>query len=182
MHRGLHWGPSEAPSIKSPHKPRQEGQRGRQTQREGTGRQISGTRRVAKVKGRKKKELATKEDTMGASEDVVKTPTGGSRSARRRDVEFMVRILPKLEALMGNVEELMLATVEQQLVIAGQEHEEAPCPAIVGMMMHGQEEYAKVLVGGEVYTREQARAAFDSIQWIAGTRKTKADSEERSLQ
>jgi hypothetical protein len=87
-----------------------------------------------------------------------------------------------MEALMRNVEELLLATVEQQHVIAGQEHEEAPCPAIVGMLMHGEEEYAKVLVGGEVHTREHARATLDNIQWIADKRKTKADSEERTLQ
>ena len=48
--------------------------------------------------------------------------------------------------------------------------------------MHRQEEYAKVLVGGEVHTREQARAAFDSIQWMADRRKTRAYSEERTLQ
>ena len=50
------------------------------------------------------------------------------------------------------------------------------------MLIHGQEEYAKVLVGGEVHTREQARAAFDNIQGSADRRKTKADTEERALQ
>ena len=82
---------------------------------------------------------------------------------------------------MGNVEELLMATVEQQQAIAGQDHEEAPCPAIVGMLMYGQEEYAKVMMGGDAHTREQSRAAFESIQWIADKRKTKAESEERSL-
>ena len=48
--------------------------------------------------------------------------------------------------------------------------------------MHGQEEYAKVLLGGEVLTREHSRAAFDNIQWIADRRKTKADTKERALQ
>ncbi len=33
-----------------------------------------------------------------------------------------------------------------------------------------------------MHTREQARAAFDGIQWIADMRKTKADTEERALQ
>ncbi len=49
-------------------------------------------------------------------------------------------------------------------------------------MIQGQKEYAKVLVGGEVHTRDHARAAFGSIQWIADIRKTKADTEERALQ
>ena len=36
----------------------------------------------------------------------------------------------------------------------GRDHEEAPCPGIVGMLIHGQEEYAKFLMGGgSPYTR-----------------------------
>ena len=49
------------------------------------------------------------------------------------------------------------------------------------MLIHGQEEYTKVLDGGEIHIREQSRAAFEGIQWIADRRKTKADSEERAL-
>jgi hypothetical protein len=87
-----------------------------------------------------------------------------------------------VEALLGNVAEMLLATVEQQQAINGEDHEEAPCPAIVGMLIYGKEEYAKVLMGGDTHTRDQTRAAFEGIQWIADRRKTKADSEERSLQ
>jgi hypothetical protein len=79
-------GPSEAPIIKSPHKPRQEGQRGMQTQLRGTCRQISGTRRMAEVKGRMRKESETKKNTMGTSEDTEQTPSRGGRSTKRRDV------------------------------------------------------------------------------------------------
>jgi hypothetical protein len=50
------------------------------------------------------------------------------------------------------------------------------------MLIHGQEEYAKVLVGGKVHTREPSRATFNKIQWIADRRKMKADTEERALQ
>jgi hypothetical protein len=39
-------GPSEAPNIKSTHKPRQEGQRGRKDQAEGVGMHASGRREV----------------------------------------------------------------------------------------------------------------------------------------
>jgi hypothetical protein len=80
------------------------------------------------------------------------------------------------------MEEMLMATAEQQRAIAGGDHEEAPCPAIVGMLMHGHGEYAKVVMGGDAHTREQTRAAFEGIQWIADRRKTKADSEERALQ
>ena len=40
------------------------------------------------------------------------TSTRRGRTARGREVEYMVRIRPKLKALLGNVEELLLATVE----------------------------------------------------------------------
>jgi hypothetical protein len=66
----------------------------------------------------------------------------------------MGRVRPTVEALLGNVEEMMMATVEQQQTIAGQDHEEAPCPAIVGMLLYGQEEYAKVMMGGDAHTRD----------------------------
>ena len=94
----------------------------------------------------------------------------------------MVRIRPTLEALSGNVEELLLGTVEIQPAHEEREHEEAPRLGILGMLVHGHEEYAYVLVGGEVHTREQTKAAFDNIQWIANRRKTKADTEWRALQ
>jgi len=45
----------------------------------------------------------------------------------------MGRVKPTVEALLGNVEEMLMATVEQQQTIKGQDHEEAPCPAIFGI-------------------------------------------------
>jgi len=105
-----------------------------------------------------------------------------NESTRRKDGSFMGRVRHKIEALLGNAEELLLATAEQQWAIVGQEHEETPCPAIVGMLIFGQEEYAKVLMGGDAHTREQTRAAFEGIQWITDRRKTKPETEERALQ
>ncbi len=93
-----------------------------------------------------------------------------------------MRIRPKLEALLGNIEELLVATLDIQQGMIGQDHQEAPCPAIVGILIQGQDEYAKVMAGGGVHTREQAGATFDIIQWIADMRKTKAETEERALQ
>jgi hypothetical protein len=134
------------------------------------------------MRGRRKTESESRADAGGSERNVVgQTRMKGDRSVRRKDGDFMGRVRPKVEAVMGNVEELQLATTEQQQAIAGQDHEEAPCPAIVGMLIYGQEEYAKVLMGGDAHTREQTRAAFEGIQWIEDMRKTKAESEERSL-
>ena len=58
-------GPSEAPNINSPHRPRQEGPRGRQNRAEGVGRQTSGRRGVAAVKGREKMDSWTTENIAG---------------------------------------------------------------------------------------------------------------------
>ena len=114
--------PSQTPNIKSPHKPRQEGPRGMQTQVGGTCMQTSGKRRGAEVKGRGRMEFGTTENTTGTREDTGHTSTRRGRATRRRDVEYMVRIRPKLEALMGNVEELLLATVELQHEITGKKN------------------------------------------------------------
>jgi hypothetical protein len=50
------------------------------------------------------------------------------------------------------------------------------------MLLHGKGEYGKVMMGGDAHTRDQTRAAFEGIQWIAERRKTKADTKKRSLQ
>ena len=109
-------------------------------------------------------ESRTTENTRRAGGDLGQTSTRKGRAAIGKEVEYMVRIRPTLEALLGNVEDLLLGTVEIQQAHEGRDHEEAPCLGIVGMLVHGQEEYAKVLVGGEVHTREQSRAAFEGIQ------------------
>jgi len=175
-------GLSETPSIKSPFKPSQERQRGRQTHRDGQSKQLGGMRRGAETTGRRRTESHSRAEA-GDSEGNVdgQTRSRGERLTRRRDGDFMGRVRHKIEALMGNVEELLLATAEQQRAIAGQDHEEAPCPAIVGMLIVGHEEFAKILMGGDAHTREQSRAAFEGIQWIADRRKTKAETEERAL-
>jgi hypothetical protein len=103
------------------------------------------------------------ETTTKTKEDHGQTSARRGRAAKGREVDYMLRIRPKLKALMGNVEELLLATVELYQAHEGREHEEAPCFGIVGMLIHSHEEYAKVLVGREIHTREQSRAAFDNI-------------------
>ena len=66
----------------------------------------------------------------------------------------MDRVRSTVEALLGNAEEMLLATGGQHHAIQGHDHEEAPCPALVGMLMHGKEEYAKVMMGGDAHTRD----------------------------
>jgi len=174
--------PSEAPSIKSPHKPRRTGPREGQVLERGAGRRVAGGGRRTDDTGPSKMESGTTGSTRRTGGDRGQPSTRKSKAGRGKEVDYMVRIRPTLEALLGNVEELLLGTADIQRAHEGRDHSEAPCPGIVGMLIHGQEAYAKVLVGGEVHTREQSRAAFDSIQWIADRRKTKADTEERALQ
>ena len=126
-------------------------------------------------------ESGTTENTRRTEGDLGQTSTRRGRAARGQEIEYMVQIRSPLEALLGNEEELLLGTVEIEQAHEGREHEEAPCPGIVGILVHGQKECAKVLVGGEVHTREQSTAAIDNIQWIADKRKTKADTEKRAL-
>ena len=51
-------------------------------------------------------EFGTTENTAGTGEDTGQTSARRGRVIKRREVEYMVRVRPKLEALMGNVEEL----------------------------------------------------------------------------
>ena len=106
----------------------------------------TGIRRRSDVQRPCRMESGTTENTRRTGEVHGQTSTRRRRAARGKEVEYMVRIRPKLEALLGNVEELLLATVELQQAHEGREQEEAPCLGIVGMLIHGQEEYAKVLV------------------------------------
>jgi hypothetical protein len=119
----------EAPSINSPLTPRRERQRGRQPQRGGHDRQLSGTSRGAYRKGRRRTESESRAEERDKEENVAeqtRSKAGRTRSARRKDGDYMGRVKPTVEALLGNVEEMLMATVEQQQTIKGQDHEEAP--------------------------------------------------------
>ena len=83
------------------------------------------------------------------------------RTSRRKQVDYMTQIRPNVEALLGNVEELLLANAGRHQGGAWQGQHDAPCLAVVALLLRGHEECAKALVGGEVRTREQARSAFD---------------------
>ncbi len=71
-------------------------------------------------------ESRTTENTRGERDEHEQTSSRSKRVNRGREVEYMVRIRLKVEALMGNVEEPRLATVELQRAHEGGEHEEAP--------------------------------------------------------
>jgi hypothetical protein len=110
-------GLSEAHSIKSPLKPYQERQRGMQQQRGGSNRQLSGTKGGTDRKGRRRTESKSRTkagDTEGTAAGQTRSRGGRSRSTRRRDGDYMARVRPTVEALLGNVEEMLEATVEQQ--------------------------------------------------------------------
>ena len=64
-------GPSEAPNIKSPLKLRHERQRGRQTQRGGSCRQLSGSRGGAEMKGRRRTESESRADARGSERNAI---------------------------------------------------------------------------------------------------------------
>jgi hypothetical protein len=92
-------GSSEASNIKSPLKPRQERQSGRQAQRGGACRQLSGSRGGAEMKGRRKTETESRADAGGSEGNAPgQTRRGGDRSAKRKDGDYMGRVRPKVEA------------------------------------------------------------------------------------
>jgi hypothetical protein len=160
-------GMSKTPSVKSPHKLRQREQQVRPIREGRENNLIHGGRSSKGEKEQRRQSHMADTLTAGARSSEGNTAARRGRTPKKREVEYMIRVRPTIESLLGNMEELLLATVDMRRERGELEQPEAPCPAIVGLLIHGQEEYAKVLVGGQVHTREQARTSFDSIQWIA---------------
>ncbi len=88
-----------------------------------------------------------------------------------------------MEALLGNLELILVEAAACRHGEPGEEERlDVLCPAIVEPVtdMHGV--MVNALIKGGVSTKEQPRAAFNALQWMADIWKTNADTEERGLQ
>ena len=56
------------------------------------------------------------------------------------------------------------------------------CPAIVQLMVNKQELFVRALLGKGINLWDQTKLAFIRQQWLMDRRKTKAETEERSVQ
>jgi hypothetical protein len=121
--------------------------------------------------------FSTPEETRGTREVTGQTSTRGDRPKKRRDATYLVRVRPVVETLPGNMELILVETaacrqggLEEEMRASG------PCPAIIKLVTDMQEYMAKALIGKRVIAKEQARAEFNKLNWMADKRKTKADT------
>ncbi len=98
--------PSEAPSIKSPHKARRSGASSRQNSiRVGAEQGGKPSRRM----GHKTVDFVASESTAGAGAGDGHTSTRGGGSTRKKEKGYMVRVRATVEILIVNLEVLLLA-------------------------------------------------------------------------
>jgi hypothetical protein len=96
---------------------------------------------------------------------------------------FFQRLKPVMEAILGQLEAALVTGMED---VPGERNEEewasVACPAIVKLMVNKQELFVKALLGRGVSSWDTTKLAFIKLQWLMDRRKTKAETEERSVQ
>ncbi len=87
-----------------------------------------------------------------------------------------------METMLGHLEIVLMTGMEE---IPGElndeEHNDAACPSIARLTVNKQELFARALLG-DVHTWDRTKLFFIRHQWIEDKRKTKAETEERSIQ
>ncbi len=90
-------------------------------------------------------------------------------------------IRPVVETLLGHLEMTLFTSMEDVPgELEAKENPADPCSAIFILATNKQNMFAKELLGRPCGS-DRLTAAFEDLQWITDRRKTKADTEERSL-
>ena len=120
------------------------------------------------------------EDT-GAPDTVRKGQTT-SRS-KRKAREFFQRLKPVMEGLLGQLEATLVTGMEEVPVERNEGvWDNVACPAIVHLVVNKQELFVRALLGKGVSSWDHIKLEFIRLQWLMDRRKTKAETEERSVQ
>jgi hypothetical protein len=87
-----------------------------------------------------------------------------------------------MDGLLGQLETALVTGMEE---VPGERNEpvwvNVACPAIVQLVVNKQELFARALLGRGVSSWDQTKLAFIKLQWLMDRRKTKAETEERSV-
>ncbi len=95
-------GLSEAPSIRSPLKPRQRKAGDGQTKAKASSRLAGNGVADSRERDRGKTKVGLSGHTGGTKEDTGHTSTRRGRTPKRKEQEYIVCVRPKVEALLGN--------------------------------------------------------------------------------
>jgi hypothetical protein len=194
-------GPSEAPSIKNPHKATVEG---KSNNRQRTAEGPRATTKTEKRGGNRILEFATPGPTTTPKSGAGQTTLKGDETAdgtedtaaqcnkrtwqtagrRNRKVGgFFHRLKPVMEGLLGQLEAALVTRMKE---VPGERSEEewdnVACPAIGKLVVNKQELFVRALLGRNVSSWDQTKLAFIRLHWMMDKRKTKAAIEERSVQ
>jgi hypothetical protein len=184
---------SETPSIKSPHTPiRGVGAARRLSRNQGTIDEGEEQQREAAGPSARAALETIEEETSEVEETATQHTTGTRRKSghgsdrrgrppRKRKGGYLDRLRPVMETMLGHLEfTLMTGMEEVPGELNDEEHDDAACPAIARMAMNKQNLFAMALMG-DVHTWDQTKLFFIRHQWIEDRRKTKAETEERSV-
>jgi hypothetical protein len=130
----------------------------------------------------------TAEKTQGeayaaATSDRTKSAAGGkiTRRKKKKIASYKQEIKPVIERLLGQ-RKLMILTGMDEVEDEAQEEElsEVECPAYVQLFINKRGVFARWIM--DVASREEAVGVLQGLQWAWDKRKTKPDTEERSIQ
>jgi hypothetical protein len=86
-----------------------------------------------------------------------------------------------METMLGHLELALMTRMEE---IPGElndeERDDTACPAIVRLAVNKRDLFARAMLGN-VHTWDQTKLFFIKHQWMEDKRKTKAETEERSV-
>ena len=120
------------------------------------------------------------EDTGAPSSVRIGQTTSRSK---RKSGGFYQRLNLVLEGLLGQLEEALMTRMEE---VPGERNEgirdNVACPAIVQLVVNKQDMFVRALMGKGVSSWDHTKLAFIRLQWLMDIRKTKAETEERSVQ
>jgi len=122
-----------------------------------------------------------------------KTEDTGAQGSRRTEQKvnrkrkkaggFFQRLKPVMDGLLSRLEEALMIGMEE---VPGERSERiwvnVACPAIVQLVVNKHEVFVRNLLGKDVSSWDLTKLAFIRIQWMIARRKTKAETEERSVQ
>jgi hypothetical protein len=142
---------------------------------------------TAKTKGSARQKTAKGDEAKEGTKDTAAPDNKRSRQAaikmKRKVGGFFHRVKPMMESLLGQLEAALVTRMEE---VPGERNEEewdnVACPAIVKLVVNKQELFVKALPRRAVSSWDQAKLTFIRLQWMMGRRKTKAKTEERSVQ
>jgi len=155
-----------------------------------TGRMRTGGRTAVSIRNDERQAAddrgpASAEEGMGTDEET--TITGATAKTRRKTrtargrMTYLQQVRPVFEKLLGQLELALLGGLEDVTDIRTEsEWRTVECPALVRLFVNKQRGFARFLL--EATSHEEAVGCLMTLQWAWDRRKTRPETEDRSIQ